>query len=126
MKKILLLITLLNSSLLIFSQESRKITAAEDVISKITEIENFLNQKTSMNIKLPNEIVCLTGIVPKKVDGTYVGIVYYPTLEEVKLWKEWFNHNQDKIFYDSQTNNEDSKKIIVKLDSGEIRSNFCK
>jgi len=110
-----------------FCQKSIKLSAEENVLSKIAEIENHLRGKNSTNIKLPNEIVCLTGIVPKKVDGTYVGIVYWPTIEDVELWRKWVKAHHEKFSYDpNQVENHDLEKINVEYEKGKFRSNYCK
>jgi len=118
---------LLHISIFGFCQASRKLSAQENVLSKITEIENHLKGKSSINIKLPNEIVCLTGIVPKKVDGTYVGIVYWPTLEDVELWRKWVKEHNGKFSYArKQVKHPDLEKINVEYEKGKFRSNYCK
>ncbi|MBC5864004.1 hypothetical protein [Flavobacterium turcicum] len=77
------------------SQNVKHKNASDEIISQIEQIEKGYEY----NIKLPNSIACLTGVYPKKVDGTYVGIVYYPTLEELKIWKNFVNENYLKIKY---------------------------
>jgi hypothetical protein len=125
--KILLNILLLFIPFLGFSQDSRKLSAEEYVLSKIGEIENHLMGKSSMNVKLPNGIVCLTGIAPKQVDGTYVGIVYWPTLEDIELWRKWVKEHHGKFSYDSKRiDNDDLEKINVEYEKGKFRSNYCK
>jgi hypothetical protein len=111
-----------------FSQNPKYKSAADEIISQIEQIEKGYDY----NIKLPNSIACLTGIYPKKVDGTYVGILYYPTLEELKIWKNLVNENHLKIKYkDMSESNLDSdifdlREILYEYEPGKFRSNFCK
>ena len=124
--KILQVIFLLFIPLLGFSQESRKISAEESVLSTISEIENHLIGKSSMNVKLPNGIVCLTGIAPKEVDFTYVGTICRPTLEDIELWRKWVKEHHGKFSYDlNQIDNGDLEKINVEYEKGKFRSNYC-
>ena len=111
-----------------FSQNLKYKSAADEIISQIEQIEKGYGY----NIKLPNSIACLTGVYPKKVDGTYVGIVYYPTLEELKIWKNLINENHLKIKYkDMSESNLDSdifdiREILYEYEPGKFKSNFCK
>ncbi len=111
-----------------FSQNMNHKSAADEIISQIEQIEKGYGY----NIKLPNSIACLTSIYPKKFDGTYVGIIYYPTLKELKIWKNWVNENHLKIKYkDILEMNLDSdildiREILYEYESGKFRSNFCK
>ncbi len=122
MKTILLLLFFYSAS---FCQSKK--SAEEEVKAKLDTIENYLKGKNSMNIKLPNYIVCLTGITPKKGDGTYVGWIYYPTLEEVKLWRKWLEVNKAKLFYGALSKNSmGDDEIIVKFEDGTTRTSYCK
>lgn len=105
-----------------------EMSAEEYILSKITKIENYLlGKNNNLNLKTPNEIVCLTGISPKKLDGTYIGIIYYPTLEDVKLWREWINKYHGKFYYDqNEINNLNYKKVVIEYEKGKFRSNYCK
>jgi len=108
-----------------FSQ-SRK-SAAEEVTTRLDTIENYLKGKSRMNIKLPNSIACLTGITPKKGDGTYAGWIYYPTLEDVTLWRKWLEANRSKIFYGVLSDNSMGyDEVIVKFEDGTTRTSYCK
>jgi hypothetical protein len=113
-------------SLCAYSQN--EMSAEEYILSKITKIENYLlGKNNNLNLKTPNEIVCLTGISPKKLDGTYIGIIYYPTLEDVKLWREWINKYHGKFYYDqNEINNLNYKKVVIEYEKGKFRSNYCK
>ena len=98
------------------------------MLSEITEIENnLLGKNDTLDFKAPNGIVCLTGISPKKWDGTYIGIIYKPTLEDVKLWREWISKYHGKFYYDpAEINNPYYKKVIIEYEKGKFRSNYCK
>ena len=110
-----------------FTQNLKYKSAADEIISQIEQIEKGYGY----NVKLPETIACLTGIYPKKVDGTYVGIVYYPTVEELKMWKNFVNENQFKIKYKDISNvNLDSdifdpREILFEYEPDKFRSNFC-
>jgi hypothetical protein len=110
-----------------FSQNLKNKSAADEIISQIEQIEKGYGY----NIKLPNSIACLTGIYPKKVDGTYFGIVYYPTIEELKIWKKLVNENHLKIKYKEMTKSNldsdifDSREIFFEYEPGKFRTNFC-
>lgn len=110
-----------------YSQNVKYKSAAEEIISQIEQIE-----KGEYNIKLPNSIACLTNIYPKKVDGTYVGIVYYPTLHELKIWKELIFKNHLNIKYKdiaqstSEADTFELREILYEFEPGKFRSNFCK
>lgn len=122
MKIILLFLFFYSAS---FCQSGK--SAAEEVTARLDTIENYLKGKSSMNIKLPNSITCLTGITPKKGDGTYAGWIYYPTLEEVTLWRKWLEVNKNKLFYgvlSKQSIGYD--EVIVKIEDGTTRSSYCK
>ncbi|WP_297518123.1 hypothetical protein [Flavobacterium sp.] len=111
-----------------FSQNLKYKSAADEILSQIEQIE----KGAGYNIKLPNSIACLTGIYPKNVDGTYVGIVYYPTLEELKLWRRFVNENHSKIKYknipqsDLDSDIFDFREILYEYEPGKFKSNFCK
>ena len=117
-----------------FSQDLVGPTAEQYILYKIREVEDFLtNKSSSMNFKLPNEIVCITGISPKDVDGTYIGIVYKPTLEDVKLWREWVSKNHGRFFYENEKINKSKefdeiyfKRVKVEYEKGKFRNNYCK
>lgn len=119
---------LLLSFALGFSQNPKYKSAADEIISQIEQIEKGYGY----NIKLPNSIGCLTGIYPNKFDGTYVGIVYYPTTEELKIWKNLVNENHLKIKYkdvsESSLNSDifDIREILYEYEPSKFRSNFCK
>ncbi|MGL3001499.1 hypothetical protein [Flavobacterium sp. RSSB_23] len=124
MKKSLLLV-LLFFNLVSFSQIRK--SAAEEVTIRLDTIENYLKGKSGMNVKLSNSIACLTGIIPKKSDGTYLGWIYYPTMEEVKLWRKWLKVNKDKLFYGVLSDNTIGyDEVIVKFEDGTTRSSYCK
>jgi len=106
-----------------FSQDLKHKNAADDVLVLIEKIENG----KEYYIKLPNQIACLTNIYPKKVDGTYFGILYYPTLEEIKLWKDWVNKNRSKLSFGIIADSElEYDEIIVEYEKGKTRSLYCK
>ena len=111
-----------------FSQNKKFKSAADEIISQIEQIE----KGNQYNIKLPNSIACLTGIYPKKVDGTYFGIIYYPTIEELKIWKKLVNENHLKIKYkDMRESNLESdifelREILYEYEPAKFRSNICK
>ncbi|NHM02842.1 hypothetical protein [Flavobacterium difficile] len=111
-----------------FSQNQKYKNAADEIISQIEQIEKGYGY----NIKLPNSIACLTGIYPKKYDGTYVGIVYFPTSEELKIWKNFVNENHLKIKYKniSEANLDsdifEQREILYEYEQGKFKSNFCK
>ena len=123
MNRIYIYILLLFSALG-FSQNVKHKSAANEIIYQIEQIEKGYGY----NIKLPNSIACLTGIYPKKVDGTYVGIVDYPTLEELKIWKNLVNENHLKIKYkDSSETKLDSdifdvREILYEYEPGKFKS----
>ncbi len=110
-----------------FSQNLKYRSAADEIISQIEQIEKGYGY----NIKLPNSIACLTGIYPKEVDGNYFGIVYYPTIEELKIWKNLINENNLKIKYkvmpesNLDSNIFELREILYEYEPGKFRSNFC-
>lgn len=110
------------------SQNVKHKSAADEIKSQIEQIEKGYGY----NIKLPNSIACLTGVYPKKVEGTYVGIVYFPTLEELKIWKNFVNENHLKIKYKDISESKldldifDVREILYEYQPGKFKSNFCK
>jgi hypothetical protein len=113
-------------SICAYSQKEK--TAEEFILSEINEIENNLMGKNdTLPFKTSNGIVCLTGISPEKWDGTYIGIIYYPTFEDIKLWKEWVNKYHGKFSYDpTEIDNQYYKKVVVEYEKDKFRSNYCK
>lgn len=111
-----------------FCAYSQKVKSAEEfILSEISEIENnLIGKNDTLNFKTPNGIVCLTGITPKKLDATYIGIIYYPTLEDVKLWREWISKFHGKFYYEpTEINNSYYKKVVVEYEKDKFRSNYC-
>ena len=110
-----------------FSQNLKYQSAADEVLYQIEKIEKGYDY----NIKLPNSIACLTNIYPKKFDGTYVGLVYYPTLEELTIWKNLVIENRLKIKYKniSESNLDpdmfEIREILYEYEPSKFRSNFC-
>ncbi|CAN1554057.1 hypothetical protein MCETHM1_02302 [Flavobacteriaceae bacterium] len=125
MKKKLALILFL-FSFCIYSQKGK--SAEEFILSEITKIEtNLIGKNDTINFKTPNGIVCLTGISTKKVSLSYIGIIYYPTLEDVKLWREWISKYHGKFYYDpKEIDNPDYKKVVIEYEKDKFRSNYCK
>ena len=123
MKKLIVIIFL--CSLTCFSQSK---SATELMLDKVDEIEKSLTDSNyNSNIRLSNELACLTAIKPKKKNLSYAGMFYFPTLEEVKLWRKWIEKYSDKISYDlkSESNKDENTKVIVEYEDGKFRSNFC-
>ncbi len=125
MKKTLTLFLFL-FSFCVYSQKGK--SAEEYILSEITEIDNnLIGKNDTLDFKTPNGIVCLTGISPKKVNLSYIGIIYYPTLEDVKLWREWISKYHGKFYYDqNEINNLNNKKVVIEYEKGKFRSNYCK
>jgi hypothetical protein len=125
MKKTLTLFLFL-FSFCVYSQKGKY--AEEYILSEITEIENnLIGKNDTLDFKTPNGIVCLTGISPKKVNLSYIGIICYPTLEDVKLWREWISKYHGKFYYDqNEINNLNNKKVVIEYEKGKFRSNYCK
>jgi len=102
---------------------------AEDVYDEIIAAEKELeahNNGTSGNIFRVHDIIALSKIQPKMVDGTYFGIVYTPSHEEILLWKEWFDKNRFYLSYDPLNERykdilDDEKIIVLKLPDGTVR-----
>jgi len=105
----------------------KETSAAMEVAARIDIIEKHIMGKSNMNIKLPNSLVCLTKIAPQKIDGTYVGIVYYPTLEDVKQWREWLEKNKENVSFQLKTTESlESREILFEYEKGKFRSSYCK
>jgi len=83
-----------------FSQQASSKNPANELFKKSDKVEkDLIKNNQTIDFGTVNEIICLTQIYPKKVDGSYIGIIYYPTLEEVKLWKNWFEKYKFQIQY---------------------------
>ncbi len=112
----------------VHAQESE---AAKVIIDKIEKAESDLKQGKKLNQQDLKEIVCLTNIGTKKGEGSYIGIVHYPSESEIQVWKDWFENNKTKISYsvDSEIYNREfsinSKVIQVEYENGKFRNNVC-
>lgn len=106
-----------------FSQNSPDNSAADEVISQIELIESG----NSYNVRLPNAIACLTGIFPKKSDGTYFGIIYEPTTAELNAWKKFVDENRSKITFKDASKSDFSgvREILYEYEPKKFRSNYC-
>jgi hypothetical protein len=108
------------------AQESE---AAKLIIAKIEKAETDLKEGKQLNQQDLNEIVCLTNIETKKGEGSYIGIIFYPSEREIQIWKDWFEKNKTKISY--STDNEiyikefGGKVIQVEYENGKFRNNVC-
>ena len=122
MRKHLYLILLLFGVHSYCQKNQTKVTAAEDVYSSILEIENAIIKDRGYNIGLSNLIANLSGIKPKKYDLNYFGVTYSPTIEEVKLWKDWFEKNKTKITYGKVDKVSGEKIILFEYEKGKFRS----
>lgn len=123
MKVITLIFTLFSS--ILFGQTPKNIkevqSASDKVIYMITEMEKtHTNSDFSIDIKWANEIACLSKIIPKAWNGTSAGVIYSPTLEEIQLWKAWFEKFKDNFKF-----GKDSSEILVEYKKGEFRTNKC-
>ena len=103
--------------------------AAADVNAMILEAEKELEAHengTSGNIFRVHALIALSKIYPKMVDGTYFGILYRPSHEEILLWKEWYNKNRFYLSYDPLNERyegllDNEKIIVLTLPDGTIR-----
>ncbi|WP_091147261.1 hypothetical protein [Flavobacterium caeni] len=66
-------------------------------------------------------IAQLSGIKPKKEDLNYFGHVYFPKIEEVKLWKEWYDKNKAKISFGEVDKLSGEKTIQFEYETGKFR-----
>ena len=130
MKKILLYFFIL-FALRYTNVQAQESEAAKLIIAKIEKAETALKEGKQLNQQELKEIVCLTNIGTKKGDGSYVGIVHYPSESEIQIWKDWFENNKTKISFstDSEIYNREfignSKVIQVEYESGKFRNNVC-
>ena len=108
------------------AQESE---AAKLIIAKIEKAKTALKEGKQLNQQELKEIVCLTNIGTKKGDGSYIGIIFYPSESEIQIWKDWFEKNKAKISYstDSEIYNREfgGKVIQVEYETGKFRNNVC-
>jgi hypothetical protein len=103
--------------------------ASQEIYNKIINIEVSLKEKKPLNQKDLKEIVCLSNIETKNGDGNYLGISFFPTENEVLIWKEWFEKNKNNISYSTESelyNKEFKTKVIkVEFENGKFRNNVC-
>jgi hypothetical protein len=101
-------------------------TPYEYVQSIIDEIEQgTIDKQKGYAGKLPNQLVCLSGIAPKELDLNYFGYVYTPTLSEIELWKEWLKNNKDKLKFDLDRNLFDQVFVAFEYEKNKFRYNYC-
>ena len=106
------------------SQETlNNLSAPEEVYSSIIEIEQAILIGKGYEIHLPNLIANLSGIKPEKYNVGYFGLTYSPTIEEIKIWKEWFEKNKTKITYGEVDKISGEKIILFEYEKGKFRSN---
>ena len=120
MKKMFYLILLF--TIQTFSQNSKNDNSAAEIVnSSINEIEKWILNGNGFEIHLPNLIAHLSGIKPKKEDLNYFGHIYFPTIEEVKLWKDWYNKNKGKISFSVVDKISGEKIIQFEYETGKFR-----
>ena len=93
---------------------------AEDIYDEIIGAEKVLEAHEnglSANFYRVHALISLSKIYPKMVDGTYFGILYTPSHEEIQLWKQWYSKNKYYLSYDPLNERYegllDNEKIIV-------------
>jgi len=102
---------------------------AEDIYDEIIGAEKVLEAHEnglSANFYRVHDIIALSKITPKVWDGTYMGIRYKPSHEEILLWKEWYNKNRFYLSYDPLNERyegllDNEKIIVLTLPDGTIR-----
>jgi hypothetical protein len=111
-----------------FSQSLNIKSAADEIIFQIEQIE----KGHSYDFKTPNRIACLTGIYPKDFDGTYLGVVYYPTNQELLVWKDFVRENQAKFKFKEIPSPKVAEEayfnlveILFEYEPDRFRSSFC-
>ena len=105
-------------------QNSKYESPADKLIYELNVYEkSIVNENVKLDVKFPNRIACLTGIFPKKVDGTYLGLIYYPNNDEIKAWKNWITENRTKLKYGELIDGE--KEILYEYEFEKFRSNNC-
>lgn len=76
---------------------------AQELSSRINSIELELHKYSkgkSVDFYLAEDLVNLTGISTKKIDGNWIGIQYTPNKNEIFQWKRWFNSNKTKLYFE--------------------------
>jgi hypothetical protein len=120
MKKIFYLIIFF--TIQVFSQNSKNDNSAAEIVnSSILEIEQGIITGNGYEIHLPTFIAQLSGIKPKDEDLGYCGHTYSPTIEEVKLWKNWFEKNKTKISFGEIDKVSGEKIIQFEYETGKFR-----
>lgn len=101
---------------------------AEDIYDEIIGAEKELEAHengTSANFYKVHAIIALSKITPKVWDGTYMGVLYNPSHQDIMLWKEWYSKNRYYLSYDPLNERcegllDDEKIIVLKLPNGTI------
>ena len=101
-----------------------EVSASELVYTSILKIESGILTGKGYEIHLPNLMANLSGIKPKKYDLNYFGLTYSPTIEEIKVWKEWFEKNKAKITYGEVDKVSGEKVILFEYEKGKFRSDL--
>jgi len=129
MKKIICLILFIFGFIKIEAQNS---SASDEILFKIVKMGIAVKEETQLNQNDLREIVCLTNIGTKKWDGNFVGEFYFPSKDEIQIWKDWFEENKTKISYSTNSdifNREfyQSKRKVIQFEyeSGKFRNNVC-
>jgi len=98
--------------------------AKDEIYAEILQAENSIKNTDSQYWVRTEKIVCLSGIIPKKIDHQYTGLSYKPTFEEIERWKKWFRKNKKNLKY---TNDKKSGNRIIVFENldGEIKRSDC-
>lgn len=79
--------------------QKTQIKASQQILQEILSVQESIEQGKPLNQYYLNDIVCLTNLPTLKQLSDDFGTEYFPSLEEVQIWKEWFEKNQSKISY---------------------------
>ncbi|WP_442265003.1 hypothetical protein ACSIGC_11705 [Tenacibaculum sp. ZS6-P6] len=97
-----------------------------EILNRINFIEkqwlNFNNGKKA-NFSLVEDIVNLSGISTEKWDGSWIGIQYTPSKKEILKWREWYNLNKGRFYYQVFTK-VNKGNYYYKISDGKNKTDF--
>lgn len=90
--------------------------ASIELLNRIDFLEKQLKRKKA-KFYLVEDIVNLSGITTESWDGSWIGVQYFPSENEILKWKKWIEDNKEKLYYEPYKSYEEGKfyyEIYVK------------